>query len=202
MVEAVVRTTRLVLRPPETADAPEIFGRYAQDPEVTRYLPWRPHQSMAETEAYLIQVIDAGREGSHVHWVITRAADGALMGMISLHMLGGAAEVGFVLARAQWGQGYMTEALLAVLGAAFSGPAIQRVWGLCDVENVASTRVMEKAGMQREGVRPGFVHFNASEEPRDVFVYALDRATHAAGEKGQRPPAHRKSGPPPKLAGC
>jgi RimJ/RimL family protein N-acetyltransferase len=185
--EAVLRTARLLLRPAELADAPAIFTRYAQDPEVTRYLPWRPHQSMAETEAYLIQVIDADREGTHIHWAITRAAEGAFLGMISLQVVRHEAEVGFVLARAEWGQGYMTEALIAVLGAAFSVPAIQRVWGLCDVENVASTRVMEKAGMHREGLRPEFAHFNVSQAPRDVYVYAVSRASRTAEHHSHSP---------------
>ena len=42
----VLETDRLRLRVPTLEDAPEIFLQYAQDPEVTKYLTWRPHQSI------------------------------------------------------------------------------------------------------------------------------------------------------------
>jgi RimJ/RimL family protein N-acetyltransferase len=52
--------------------------------------------------------------------------------------------------------------------------AIFRIWAVCDVDNAASARVMEKAGMQREGVlRRWSVHPNISAEPRDSFCYAI-----------------------------
>ena len=46
-------TTRLILRPIEPQDAPAIFTGYAQDREVVRFLIWRPHQDLADTEAYI-----------------------------------------------------------------------------------------------------------------------------------------------------
>jgi RimJ/RimL family protein N-acetyltransferase len=52
-------TTRLILRPIEREDAPAIFTGYAQDPEVVRFLIWRPHQGLAETEAYIARCMAA-----------------------------------------------------------------------------------------------------------------------------------------------
>src|SRR5438034_6926861 len=46
-------TARLILRPIAAADAPPIFAGYTQDPEVVRFLIWRPHRSIADTEAYI-----------------------------------------------------------------------------------------------------------------------------------------------------
>ena len=51
-----------------------------------------------------------------------------------------------------------------------------RVYAYCDVENLASARVMEKAGMSFEGVlRRWGVHPNRSSEPRDCRCYAAVR---------------------------
>jgi hypothetical protein len=51
---------------------------------------------------------------------------------------------------------------------------IFRVWALCDVDNLASARVMEKVGMQREGIlRRWILHPNLSDEPRDVYCYSV-----------------------------
>jgi RimJ/RimL family protein N-acetyltransferase len=63
-----------------------------------------------------------------------------------------------------------------VLDYAFENPAMYRVWAVCDAENIASARVMEKAGMSFEGVfRRYQVHPNLSQEPRDARCYALVR---------------------------
>ena len=46
----------------------------------------------------------------------------------------------------------MTEALKVLIGWALKQKAIHRVWAVCDIDNIASARVMEKVGMQREGI--------------------------------------------------
>jgi RimJ/RimL family protein N-acetyltransferase len=81
--------------------------------------------------------------------------------------------LGYVLGRKFWGQGYMTEAVRAVVDYALAEPEVFRVWAVCDVENAASARVLEKAGMRREGIlRRWSMHPNISDEPRDSLCYA------------------------------
>jgi [ribosomal protein S5]-alanine N-acetyltransferase len=60
-------------------------------------------------------------------------------------------ELGYALARAYWGRGFATEAGTAVVAWALERPEIHRVWAVCDAENVASARMLEKLGMRREG---------------------------------------------------
>jgi RimJ/RimL family protein N-acetyltransferase len=59
---------------------------------------------------------------------------------------------GYVLAHRWWGQGLMTEALGEVVRWALDREDIWRIGDVCEVENLASARVMEKAGMTREGL--------------------------------------------------
>jgi len=55
-------------------------------------------------------------------------------------------------------------------------PDIYRVFATCDVDNPASAKVMEKAGMKYEGLlRRYMIHPNVSEEPRDCLMYARVR---------------------------
>jgi len=83
-------------------------------------------------------------------------------------------ELGYVLTRLHWGKGYMTEALRGLVDWALKQQHIYRIWAVCDVDNIASARVMEKAGMQREGIlRRWSVHPNLSPEPRDSYCYAI-----------------------------
>ena len=70
----------------------------------------------------------------------------------------------------------MTEAVRAVVSWAISEREVYRVWAVCDVENPASARVMEKAGMQEEGIlRRWTMHPNSSDEPRDCYCYAMTK---------------------------
>ncbi len=70
----------------------------------------------------------------------------------------------------------MTEAVKAIVDWVLKQESIHRVWAFCDVENLASARVLEKVGMQREGVlRRWMIHPNVSDEPRDCYCYAITR---------------------------
>ena len=55
MLPHLLHTARLTLRPITTADAATIFEAYAQDPEASRFMAWRPHQSLEESEAFVSQ---------------------------------------------------------------------------------------------------------------------------------------------------
>src|SRR5690606_25598946 len=95
-------TTRLLLRPPEITDAPDIFHAYARDEEVTRYLVWRPHQSQADTEAFVERSRRRWQTGDEYTWAITLRATGDLIGMIASRVNGHKADIGYVLAKAYW----------------------------------------------------------------------------------------------------
>lgn len=171
-----IPTERLVLRKPRTEDASVLFERYARDPEVTRYLSWKPHKSLQETEQFLLACGQLWRTGKDFSYAITLKDEDSLIGMFSMHPMTMKIEVGYALARPYWGKGYMTEALRAVIAWALKQPDIYRVQAFCDVENIASRRVMEKAGMTREGrLRRFALHKNISDEPRDAYLYAVVR---------------------------
>jgi RimJ/RimL family protein N-acetyltransferase len=171
-----IATPRLRLRRLAAEDAPAIFAGYAQDPEVTRYLVWPPHRSIAETETYLASRIAAWEDGAGFTYALALGADPAAVGAIELRPDGHRVEFGYVLARAHWGRGYMAEALRHLVDWALAQPGVWRVWSVCDAENRASARVMEKAGLAFEAVlRRWAVHPNLSPEPRDCRVYARVR---------------------------
>jgi ribosomal-protein-alanine N-acetyltransferase len=156
------------------ADAESIFRQYATDPEVTKYVSWRAHRNLAETRDYMRMCSLAWDVGRAFHWVIERAADKQVMGMMIARVDAGKWELGYVLARQHWGRGFMTEALKELIAWALKQKDIYRIWAVCDVDNLASARVMEKSGMQREGIlRRWSVHPNLSAEPRDSYCYAI-----------------------------
>lgn len=58
--------------------------------------------------------------------------------------------MGFVISPDRWGSGFATEAAQALLRFGFEGPGLKRIWATCRPENLASVRVLERIGMQRE----------------------------------------------------
>jgi len=165
-------TERLILRRPRRTDAAAVY-EYARDPEVTRYLIFPTHRSLADAEQFLAGCASHWESGEEFCWLITLKGQDHVMGSIGCRVRGHAAEIGYALARACWGSGYATEAGQAVVAWAAGLPGVYRVWAVCDMKNLASARVLEKLGMSREGLlRRWIIHPNVSAEPRDCYVYA------------------------------
>ena len=166
-------TARLVLRRPVAADAEAIFERYASDVEVTRYLSWPRHRTIADTHAFL--------EFSDAEWHRWRCGpllafsrvDGTLLGSSGLGFEPNHhAVTGYVFARDAWGRGYATEVLHAMVDLA-AAMSVVRLSATAHVDHRASWRVMEKCGFEREGVlRRHTVFPNLSIEPADVVIYS------------------------------
>ena len=171
-------TDRLVLRPIAETDAAAAFAEYAADPLVTRYLTWVPHDSEQSCAAFFAEHAMRAADGTLGAYAITLRDNGRLIGAFDLRSDAARHRVdfGYVLGRAHWRQGYMSEALTHVVGWTLEQSAIYCIWAVTDVENIASARTMEKAGLVREGVlRRWIVHPNLGPEPRDCFCYARVR---------------------------
>ena len=102
MLPRLVSTERLTLRAPVAADAHAIFAGYAQDPEVTRYLTWRPSTSLEQSVHFNQDRIRAWQRGRVCAWCIVKSEENRLIGMIELRLVGDSAEVGYVLAKPEW----------------------------------------------------------------------------------------------------
>jgi len=166
-------TQRLFFRSPTLEDAPAAFAAYACDPEVTRYLTWEAHTSVEKTLKFMRRCVACWEDGSAFPWVILTKADRQLIGTIELRLHGTHADLGYGISRSCWGQGYATEAAQAVVDWAYSQPGIYRVWTVCDVDNLASARVLEKVGLQKEGIlRRWLVRPSFGPVPRDCYCYS------------------------------
>ena len=167
-------TSRLTLRPPVIEDAGPIFTSYATDRLVTRYVHWHPHETISDTKAFIHRCINVWHAGTAFPWVLCLKDGGEVIGMIELRIDGHRADIGYVLARDYWEKGLATEAAKLIVDWVIAQPPVYRVWAVCDVDNHPSARVLEKIGMQREGIlRRWLFHPNLENEPRDCYVYAL-----------------------------
>jgi len=170
-----VETTRLVLVRPTSEDAATIFERYASDPEVTKFLGWARHRSIADTLAFLDFSAAEWERWPAGPYLIRARDDGRLLGGTGLGFdAEDQAVTGYVLARDAWGQGHATEALRAVLEVARS-VGVVRLYALCHAEHHASWRVLEKCGFTRDDAWSQQAVFPnlGVQHPQDVVRYTL-----------------------------
>lgn len=166
-------TPRLTLRPPDLDDAPILFATYTADPEVLRFLTWRPHTTIADTAQFLQRCLVAWEQQTSFPWVITLTSTQQPIGMVEVRIHAHTMTFGYVLGRSFWGHGYMPEVIQSLVQWGITQPTIYRVWTVCDVANHASRRVLEKAGLQCEGILRRWIRPYASAEPRDTYCFAL-----------------------------
>ncbi len=149
----LIQTPRLVLRRPSLEDAPDVFA-YSMDELVTRYTYIEEPGELKATQAMLADTLNRLDEDRFARWHIVPRGTARVVGAIQIRytdLSAGVAEVAYVLARAWWGQGIATEALVAVRDFAFDVMGVQRLCADHILQNAASGRVMAKAGFLFEG---------------------------------------------------
>lgn len=145
-----IETVRLLLRRFRIEDAEDMFHNWANDPEVCRFLLWGPHMNIEASRRRIKQWIDQYEFGTSYVWAITLKDKDVTIGSISVEIssdIDMSCEVGYCIGKAYWGRGIMTEALRAVLHYLFYEVGYRRIFAKHDTLNVASGKVMQKAGM-------------------------------------------------------
>lgn len=172
------RTDRLVLRPPTGSDLDAVLA-WRNDPAVTR---WLLHTRVDPRE-FRVAWRSANADPLD-HRVVAVVGDGSVVGTVSLEVGDGMGQgdaspargsegmLGYLLDPAYHGRGYAAEMVRAALDLAFGDLGLRRVTAGCFADNVASWRVMEKAGMRREqhGIRDSW---HAELGWVDGYTYAI-----------------------------
>jgi RimJ/RimL family protein N-acetyltransferase len=150
----LLTTERLVLRRFRPSDAGTLAG-YRTDPEVARYQSWQSPYSLAKAQ-YAIESFAAADpdEPGWFQYAVELTAERAHIGDVgvNLHDNRRQADIGYTLASERQGHGYATEAVRAVLEHLFRVKGLHKVSAECDARNVASSRLLERTGFQREGL--------------------------------------------------
>lgn len=150
-----IETDRLILRQFRIEDAEDMYNNWATDAEVTKFLTWSPHPDINFTKGLLENWISKYSELTWYNWAIELKETGTVVGNISIVKLNErieAADIGYCMGKAWWGNGIMPEALRAVIEYLFGEVGLNRVAACHDVNNPKSGRVMQKSGMTKEGV--------------------------------------------------
>jgi ribosomal-protein-alanine N-acetyltransferase len=168
-----IETERLILRPLQFSDADAMFIGWATDPDVTRYISWKPHVSVDETKRIISFWMSNYPDPKFYLWGI-QLKSGRLIGTISIHSIQDnfeRGEMGYALAKPYWNKGYVTEAARAVIDYAFGTLEFNRLEAHHSIYNPASGAVLIKCGMQHEGVLRQY--YKSNDGYQDSSMYGI-----------------------------
>lgn len=149
-----LETDRLILRQFKIEDAEEVFNNWASDDEVTKYLTWPTHSSVEMSRNYMEFCINGYNEKNVYQWGMELKNSHELIGNISVVKIIDeidSVELGWVIGRKWWGNGYTAEAAERLLEFFFTEVSVNRICAGHDIDNPNSGRVMQKIGMKYEG---------------------------------------------------
>ncbi len=168
-------TERFVLRKFQSGDAKNMFDNYASKDVVTKYLSWKSHGAVEDTEGFLNNVVLPDYNNEYVYrWAIVWKETNEVIGCIDVVNMNGErtrAELGWVLSDEFWGRGIMPEAARLVIKYLFD-EGFARIQAFHNVENKKSGRVMQKVGMTLEATMKNYSTDNEG-NVIDVDMYSI-----------------------------
>ncbi len=170
----VLETERLLFRKIELDDVDDLFEIFS-DPDITQATTWETNKMKEETLNKFIKVItERHKQGQSVDWAIVPKESDKVIGncaFIGWSNKHSKAEIGYVLNKDYWGQGFATEALNELIRFGFDVIRLNRIEGGCDIDNIGSEKVILKVGMKFEGTlrKNEFI----KGEFRDTKIFAM-----------------------------
>ena len=167
---ACFESERLAMRP-QTREAAEALFEAYRDAELMRWWSSAPHGSIEETRAYLW---DASEPSDWRGWVMVERATGAVVGTLAAGTAKkpDVVEIGYMLIRRYWGQGYAREGVARLIDVLFA-EGNRRIWADVDPDNAASNRLLERLGFTLEGRLRG--EWRTHIGVRDSLIWGLLR---------------------------
>ena len=146
----MITTARLVLRHFTLADVPALYAM-SREPALGRWIPDQVYRDEAHAEevARTLIALAAHRDPREKPFVLGVESGGTLVGHVGLSAARGSVEIGYAIAEALHGRGLATEAVAAMSSFALAELGLPEVLGIVAAANVASCRVLEKAGFVR-----------------------------------------------------
>jgi RimJ/RimL family protein N-acetyltransferase len=168
-----LESPRLLIRLVTEADLPALLVVNSDD-AVTRYLPYASWRGIEDARNWYTRMSALQAAGSALQFALLERVSGTAIGSCLLFRYDDSsarAELGYVLGRAHWRQGYMREALRSLIDCAFGELGLRRLEAEVDPRNVPSARVLTQLGFTAEGLLRE--RWLTRGEPCSVTAYGL-----------------------------
>lgn len=145
---------RIILRAPKAGDI-ECLYRWRRDPMLQKYQPLVEMSHEQLKEDYLKFGYRHNAYQDRYQWMIEKIPEQIPIGWLTLnvrnrmHQIG---EIGYSIAPEHHRKGYGYEALMQFLKIALNEIGLERIEAKCTTDNIASFKLLEKCGFEREGV--------------------------------------------------
>lgn len=184
-----LRGSRTTLRAPRNAD----YREWAELRRESRDFlePWEPRWARDELERSgwkrrMRRYREDFAAGCAIPYLIFDSAAGHLVGGITIgnirHGVSQSAQIGYWTGERHSGQGYMQDAVRAVVAHAFGAMRLHRIEAACIPDNIRSIRVLEKAGFGREGLLRSYLRINGIWQDHYIYARIADDARHGPSE--------------------
>lgn len=184
-----LETERLLLRKLQLGDVYEYYERLFGDADVSRYMLFEPHQTILESLESVQRKLARYEEENYYCWGVELKEEAGLMGLVELLRFDEQAQscsFVYMLGCNYWNQGYGTEMLKAVFQFAFDELEVERIVADHMTENMASGRVMEKAGMKHIGTETGKYEKLGTRYDAEVYEIQKERRQGLTANEYQR----------------
>lgn len=184
-----METEHLLLRKLQLGDVYEYYERLFGDADVSRYMLFEPHQTIMESLESVQRKLARYEEENFYCWGVELKEEAGLMGLVELLRFDEQAQscsFVYMLGCNYWNQGYGTEMLKAVFRFAFDELEVERIVADHMTENVASGRVMEKAGMKHIGTETGKYEKLGTHYDAEVYEIRSERKQGLTANDYQR----------------
>lgn len=178
IVQMLIKTERLILRPFCPADAPRV-KKLAGDKEIARTTILIPHPyKESDAEEWINTHESMLQKGKALNYAIVLAEVDELIGAIGLTLsqADSRAEMGYWIGVPYWGNGYGTEAAKALLKYGFEELKLNRIFAHHMANNPASGKIMKKIGMSYEGCCRQ--HVKKWDKYFDIKIYGIVKSDY------------------------
>lgn len=182
----IIETARLYLRSFTPTDLDDYHTQIYGDADVTRYLPGGAPRSRERTNEVLEFAMRHGQEHGFTLWAVINKTDGRFVGHCGLVYLRDSpeVEVAYALGKIWWGQRMAAEAAAACLRYGFEIGELEYILALAVPENTASQRVMQKIGMQHQGVTTQYYNTSLVLYRQERNLWKLEDSFYRVTEQG------------------
>lgn len=148
---------------------------YASDLENTKYMVHLPNADINQTKGFLDRVHKEWQKENPTFYEFAILLDDKHIGAVSIYLdqVNGIGELGWIINKKYWGNGYATEAATGVMNFAIQDLKLKKIIAQCDSENTSSFKVMSKLGLSLVEKTKGRKNRSSSEE-REELLYSLE----------------------------
>ncbi len=173
-----LETERLLLRKGTINDAAEIYENYGKDPLVSRYVVWNKHNDINDAISLMEKWEESYSELTSYKWLVIEKESQKIIGSITavkVDCINKTVALGYCFGSKWWNRGFATECLKRVIKFFFEQVKVETIYGSHLVANVASGKVMKKAGMTYEGTLRNRMIDKNTNKPMGLDTYSITK---------------------------